>query len=291
METNSSGPYNSYIYFFQFQNYMQTDLQKISDFWKEKYSSQVKEYRTYKISEDFKRYASMFALGNTYLYIVNLYNFELEYITESVEGFVGKKAKNIVLRDLLETVLPEDIQNLNLKSKVINDFYTSFLNRDTVLTYKNIFSYRMTDAGGKVRTMLYQAMPLSVLKNGTPEHVLCIQTDVSHLKVTSTSAVSFINMDGGKCYYNVNISKGIFDPRSCEGGEKDLSELFSEREKEIVIKLSRGLNAEQIARELNLSHHTIKTHRRNILQKSGCANTTELVAKCLTTGIISPSLY
>ena len=116
-----------------------------------------------------------------------------------------------------------------------------------------MFSYRMKDAGGKMRTMLYQAFPLSVLENGTPEHVFCIQTDVSHLKVTSTNTVSFIHMNGGKSYFNVDISKGRFDPADCDGGNKDFSELLTEREKQIVIRFSRGLNAEQIAEELNLS--------------------------------------
>ncbi len=267
---------------------MEKDLKKISDFWKEKYSSRVKQYRPFEISADFKKYASMFTLGNSYLYIVNLHNFELEYVSESVELFINMDAGDISLQDLLQTVLPEEIDNINLKGKVINDFYASFLDMEDVLDYKNMFSYRMKDASGKIRPMLYQAIPLSVLENGMPEHVLCIQTDVSHLKVTSTDAVSFINMNGGKCYFNVDISTGKFDPKACEGGKNDLSELFSEREKQIVIKFSRGLNAEQIAKNLNLSPHTIKTHRRNILQKSGCTNTTELVAKCLTNGIISP---
>lgn len=267
---------------------MQEDLTKISDYWKKMYSSQVKEYRPFKISDDFKRYASMFALGNSYLYIVNLHDFQLEYVSESVELFVDKKTNEVELQDLLRTVLPEEIKDINLKGKVVSDFYTSFLKKEEVLAYKNMFSYRMKDARGKIRTMLYQAMPLSVLENGSPEHVLCIQTDVSHLKVTSTGAVSFINMNGGKCYFNVDISKGKFDPGALEGRKNDLSELFSEREKQILIRLSRGSNAEQIAEDLNLSPHTIKTHRRNILQKSGCTNTTELVAKCLTNGIISP---
>ena len=269
---------------------MDKDLKKISDYWKKIYSSRVKNYRPFKITKDFKRYASMFALGNSYLYIVNLHNFELEYISESVENFISKKANDVELKDLMETVLQEEVNNINLKSRVISDFYTSFLEKDDVLDYKNTFSYRMKDSRGQIRTMLYQAIPISVLENGMPEHVLCIQTDVSHLKVPSTNAVSFLNMDGGKCYYNVNISTGKFDPNACEDGKKNLAELFSEREKQIVIRLSRGLNAEKIASELNLSHHTIKTHRRNILQKSGCTNTTELVAKCLTNGVISPSL-
>ena len=265
-------------------------MRKISDHWKDVYSSRVKEYRPFEVSNDFKRYASMFALGNSYLYIVNLHNFELEYVSKSVEQFVKIGTDEIELNDLLKTVVPEEIDIINLKSKVISHFYASYLNQDEVLDYKNIFTYRMKDADGHIRTMLYQAIPLSVLENGIPEHVLCIQTDVSHLKVTSTNAVSFININGGKCYYNIDISKGEFHPEAHEDGAKDLSEIFSEREKQIVINLSRGLNAEQIAAELNLSPHTIKTHRRNILQKSGCTNTTELVARCLTSGIISPSL-
>ena len=224
------------------------------------------------------------------MYIVNLHDFELEYVSDSVENFVNKPPDEVELEDLLKTVLPEEIENIKLKSKVISDFYTSFLNKEDVLDYKNMFSYRMKDFNSNIRTMLYQAIPLSVLNNGMPEHVLCIQTDVSHLKVSSSNAVSFINMEGGKSYFNVEVGSGRFDDKTCEGGKKNLAELFTDREKQIVIKLSQGLNAEQIAEELHLSHHTIKTHRKNILHKSGCANTTELVAKCLTNGIISPSL-
>ncbi|MGA9590446.1 MAG: LuxR C-terminal-related transcriptional regulator [Salegentibacter sp.] len=269
---------------------MQKDLKKISDYWQEMYSRQVREYRPFEISEDFKKFASIFSLGNSYLYIVNLHNFELEYISDSVKRFVKKDLQDIGIEDLLQTVIPEEMEIISLKSKLISDFYTSFLDKEDVLSYKNMFSYRMKDAGGKMRTMLYQAFPLSVLENGTPEHVFCIQTDVSHLKVTSTNTVSFIHMNAGKSYFNVDIAKGRFDPADCDGGNKDFSELLTEREKQIVIRFSRGLNAEQIAGELNLSHHTIKTHRRNVLQKTGCTNTTELVAKCLTNGIISPNL-
>lgn len=268
---------------------MEKDLEKISEYWQEIYSRRVREYRPFKISEEFERFASIFSLGNSYLYIVNLHDFELEYVSDSVERFVSKKVGDIEIKDLLQTVIPEELELIGLKSKVISDFYTSFLDSEKVLSYKNIFTYRMKDAKGHMRTMLYQAVPLSVLENGTPEHVLCIQTDVSHLKVTSTNAVSFINMNGGKNYLNVDISKGKFDPEGC-GDKNNFSELLTEREKQIVIRFSRGLNAEQIAEELNLSHHTIKTHRRNILHKSGCMNTTELVAKCLTNGVISPGL-
>ncbi len=268
---------------------MQKDLKEISDYWEEMYSRQIHEYRPFEISKDFIKFASFFAPGNSYFYIVNLHNFGLEYISDSVEGFVGKAPAKIELKDLLQTVTPAELEIVSLKSKVISDFYTSFLNKEDVLNYKNMFSYRMTDSCGKIRTMLYQAFPLSILESGAPEHVFCIQTDVSHLKVSSTTAVSFLNMNGGKSFYNVDISTGKFDPEGCDDNN-DLTKLLTEREKQIVAGFSKGLNAEQIAQELNLSPHTIKTHRKNILKKSRCTNTTELVAKCLTNGIISPGL-
>ncbi|AVR44638.1 hypothetical protein C7S20_04825 [Christiangramia fulva] len=269
---------------------MQEDLKKIIDYWKEMYSRKVKEYRPFQISADFKKFASIFAPGNSYLYIVNLHNFELEYVSDSVKNFVGKDAEQINVQELVKSILPEEIKSIKLKSRVISDFYTSFLDKEDVLDYKNMFSYRMKDADENIRIMLYQAFPLSVLENGAPEHVLCIQTDVTHLKITSTNTVSFIHMNGGKCYLNIDISEGKFDPEAYDHRKNDFSEIFTEREKQVVIKLSKGLNAEQIAGELNLSPHTIKTHRRNVLQKSGCTNTTELVAKCLTSGIIPHSL-
>lgn len=269
---------------------MQKDLKEISEYWREKYSRQVKEYRPFEISPEFIRFASLFAPGNSYFYIVNLHDFSVEYVAPSVKEFVGKDAGQVDLQDLLETVVPEEVEILSLKSKVNSHFYTSFVGKEDVLHYKNVFSYRMKDADGAVRTMLYQAFPLSVLENGSPEHVFCINTDVSHLKVSSTNSVSFIHMNGGKSYYNVDTSKGKFLAGGSDVATHDLAELLSEREKQIVIKFSRGLNAEQIAKELNLSPHTIKTHRKNILKKSDCTNTTEMVAKCLTNGIISPGL-
>jgi len=174
---------------------MQKDLQQISDYWREVYSNNIGEYRPFKLSTDFKRFASIFSLGRSYLYIVNLHNFKLEYISDSVEQFVNKNGREIELQDLLKTVLPQELEHIHLKGKVISNFYTRYLNKSEVLQYKNLFSYRMEDKSGNILTMLYQAIPLSVHKSGSPEHVLCIQTDVSHLKVTSTTDVSFLHLD------------------------------------------------------------------------------------------------
>ncbi|MGY5846014.1 response regulator transcription factor [Salegentibacter sp. HM20] len=267
---------------------MQTELQKITEHWAIAYSTKLTGTESFQLSEEFKRLIALTTPGNSYSYIVNLKDMSLEYISNSASVFIGKAASEIQMQDLMQNILPSEIEKIKLKSQVISGFYNKFLQGNEGLDYKNIFSYRMKDAAGTVRTMLYQAIPLSLSQAGTPAHVLCIQTDVSHLKITGSNAVSFLHINGGPSYFNVDSTGGSFDPANCDTG--NFAELFTERERQIIHKFTLGRNARQIAEEMHLSAHTVKTHRRNILQKSGCNNTTELVAKCLSCGIISPGL-
>jgi DNA-binding NarL/FixJ family response regulator len=55
------------------------------------------------------------------------------------------------------------------------------------------------------------------------------------------------------------------------------SETLTDRESEIVESLIVGATAREVARELRLSFHTVRTHIRNIYQKLGVANRIELL--------------
>lgn len=61
---------------------------------------------------------------------------------------------------------------------------------------------------------------------------------------------------------------------------------LSEREIEIVRLLAEGLASKQIGAELDISKHTVDTHRRNLIMKTGCKNTMELVVRCVRKGMI-----
>ena len=52
---------------------------------------------------------------------------------------------------------------------------------------------------------------------------------------------------------------------------------LSERETELIQYLDKGLSSEEIAEKMFLSKHTVDTHRRNILLKTGARNTVELL--------------
>lgn len=61
---------------------------------------------------------------------------------------------------------------------------------------------------------------------------------------------------------------------------------ISEREKEILVAICRGLSNQEIADELYISKRTVDKHRANILEKTGCKNTAALVIYAIKMGII-----
>jgi DNA-binding NarL/FixJ family response regulator len=54
---------------------------------------------------------------------------------------------------------------------------------------------------------------------------------------------------------------------------------LSEREGEIIEHLIKGLNNQEVAELLNLSYHTVKTHRKNIYLKLDVSNVPELIKR------------
>lgn len=59
------------------------------------------------------------------------------------------------------------------------------------------------------------------------------------------------------------------------------------RELEIVTLLTKGLNTKAIANQLNLSQHTIYTHRKNIMKKLSISSAQELIIYAMNTGMVN----
>lgn len=61
---------------------------------------------------------------------------------------------------------------------------------------------------------------------------------------------------------------------------------ISERELEVIKRLVSGKRPKEIAAQMNLSYHTIVTHKRNIYSKLGISNSIELAQYALKTGLL-----
>ncbi|WP_299597058.1 response regulator transcription factor [uncultured Microbulbifer sp.] len=62
--------------------------------------------------------------------------------------------------------------------------------------------------------------------------------------------------------------------------------LFTARERQVLSLVAGGATSVEIAKHLNISVHTVKNHRKNLLRKAGCRNAGQLITKCSAMGMI-----
>jgi two-component system, NarL family, response regulator NreC len=53
------------------------------------------------------------------------------------------------------------------------------------------------------------------------------------------------------------------------------------KEREVLSLVSSGLTTKEIAVQLHISHHTVESHRKNLLRKCRAKNSAELIQKIL----------
>jgi two-component system, LytTR family, response regulator len=75
-------------------------------------------------------------------------------------------------------------------------------------------------------------------------------------------------------------------PKEIPCHDMDILKCFTERELEILRLIGQYKTAIQIAEELNLSKHTVDTHRKNILEKADLHKTSELVVFARENGLV-----
>ncbi len=93
-----------------------------------------------------------------------------------------------------------------------------------------------------------------------------------------------------KAFFSPAISKMLVDDyvrRLQQRGVEDSYELLTTREREILQLLAEGKSNKEVATILNLSLHTVETHRGNILQKLNLHSVPELILYAVRKGVIS----
>lgn len=64
--------------------------------------------------------------------------------------------------------------------------------------------------------------------------------------------------------------------------------VLSEREKELLVLLAKGYSTQRAAETLNLSPHTIHTHRKKIIKKLNIKSPTQYVLVAMELGLLKP---
>ena len=223
-----------------------------------------------------KKLLEIFQVGESYYYIVNLAQVKMEYVSDKVIPIIGVRSREaFTVEYIFENVHPDDKERFIAHEKTVTTFFNQ-LPPEKVLKYKVTYDYRLRRTDGQYIWILMQTVTIQTNESGAVIRVLGVQSDITHLKTGDIPAgLSFIGLDGEPSYYNVAVASGR---------QQASNELFTKREKEVLGLIVNAKSTKNIAETLFISIHTVNTHRKNILAKSGCYNTVDLVAKALQEG-------
>lgn len=133
--------------------------------------------------------------------------------------------------------------------------------------YKFAFTFRHRNPDGKEITLLQNNIFLKWNKQGRPLVKLALLTDISAYKEHKEIVffVSRLNAYGkNELVFQKNLS-----------GQ---GRILSCRELEIVSLIAADQSTEQIGRELGISVNTVKNHRKAIMKKMGCKNSSQVIS-------------
>lgn len=134
------------------------------------------------------------------------------------------------------------------------------------------FSYKRKN--GTYIQLLQKSIVVETDDSGYPLLFLRYGYDISHL--VKPSAGLIINNPHETLVWDYSITKKCLEQVN----------LLSTQEKKILYFLAEGKPSKEIADEVFLSPHTIDTHRRNLLKKMNCIDTTALITFAKMTGLI-----
>ena len=205
---------------------------------------------------------SVLIADNNYLSRLGLYtllstssNFEVDYTEdENFENLVSCIQKN------KPKILVLDFQSLNFNSKQISTLTKSF---------KRLQILAITDYMSRTEMQ-------SALESGVRSYLLkeCDKEEIIEALHATYNGERFLC---GKVAYflsnteEIEVIKPQLDKVSCQGLG------ITDRELDVIRLIAEGLSNKLIADKLELSTHTINTHRKNIMNKLSIPNTAGIV--------------
>lgn len=222
-----------------------------------------------------QRLLDIFHVGNYYFYFFDIKNLEFRYVSPGVKNVLGFDANEVSVPMIMSRIHPDDQPVfLNHEAAVVD--FVKTLPTEKIDKYKMSYDYRILNRDGQYVRILQQAVAMQYKDNNSLLLTMGVHTDISHLKKSNTSVLSFIGLEGEPSYIDVK-AKEIYKPSG---------EVFTKREKEVLYYVLKGEQSQAIAKKMFISKHTVDTHRKNILAKTDTKNTIELAMKIVSEGLL-----
>jgi len=221
---------------------------------------------------------SFYTPGPSFQYIFDFANRKFVYVGGNLKETLGAELENLSVEEYTERFHPNDMRHFLHCEEIAAHFLFHLIDKEERQEYKVSYQIRLKDKNGEYGLYLRQSIAISLDEDYKFIYVFTNNSDISHITKTNNRTVSFLHINGGKSYY------GISNVEDLE--EQPTKSKISNREMEILRLVSEGYSSKEIGEYLHISRDTVRTHRRNILNKTKFKNLTQAVTHYVREGLL-----
>lgn len=204
------------------------------------------------------------------IYVIDFSKNKMTF-AKGFESFLGYDEQKLTLETYLQHIHPDDIDLVGrIGAATINHSHKNpSNNKDNVL----YISFRLRNSNGDFLKVLSQSSVFETDQKGNMMSALVKVSDLSFIEDGEVVRYKFVAE---------NLDDEVFK-REVFGDKIDL---FTERELDIIKEIEKGSTNLEMADTLEISKHTVATHRKKIMKKSGCSSAGELLKFCRRNGVL-----
>ncbi|MCX8532708.1 response regulator transcription factor [Chryseobacterium luquanense] len=232
----------------------------------------------YKVPPIERIIGEMFSVGEFYYYVLNLTDSTLTNHHENILKMHGLKKYPSHLKEIIDLIHPDDLPFVIKAEQTIVEKMVE-IGSEHQLFLKPSYCFRMRTRKGNYELFHHQAIHTLENESSFLIQSVNIHTNIQHITSENSFIVLLTGIGSRKDFHQFKIEHNLL---SLPDYENELTK----RENEVLSLIAKGYSGKEISTVLVLSEHTVRTHRRNILKKTGCRNSKELVKKAFDLGLI-----
>lgn len=208
--------------------------------------------------------------SSTFFCVTNTQDLTFEYISKNFTACLGLDAselKALGMRYFWSRIHPEDIDIWLRALNGLMEFTLSEISQHKRKEANYTWNFRFKNSDDVYVNIIQNTTPLVFDSDGKPVIGLAHYTVLdAKVKMDITASAKLLNSHN-------EYETLFFNNYS----QKLLSDGISNRERDVIRLLVLNKSSKEISKTLNISSHTVDTHRRNILKKLNISSTGELI--------------
>ncbi|WP_179347805.1 LuxR C-terminal-related transcriptional regulator [Winogradskyella pacifica] len=208
--------------------------------------------------------------SSTFFCVTNTQDLTFEYISKNFTACLGLDAgelKALGMRYFWSRIHPEDIDAWLSALNSLMEFTLAEIPEDKRKDANYTWNFRLKNSDDVYVNIIQNTTPLVFDSDGKPiiglAHYTVLDANVK-MEITASAKLLNSHNEYETLFFN-NFS------------QKLLNDSISNRERDVIRLLVLNQSSKQISKKLNISSHTVDTHRRNILKKLNISSTGELI--------------